>query len=101
MDFHYQVVIGTAIVSILITIYGFYKSYLKTSKEDNESQTMAKWSIIFGLSGIILAFVGSIIGIILALLCMRNKKHKGLSILGLSISILTILPWFLLLINGE
>ncbi len=61
---------------------------------------MAKASILIGLSGIILAFVGSVIGIILGLISMRGKKHKALSKIGVMVSILTLLPWLLVVTLG-
>ena len=75
MDTFWQVVIGSGIGGVLLSLYNFYKSYLAESKNHNEKQTMAKASIIFGLSGIIFVFVGSIIGIILALISMKGKKY--------------------------
>jgi len=98
MDPFWQVIIGSAIGGLLLEIYLLYKSYARKSVASNESQRMAKASIIFGLSGIILIFIGSIIGIILGLLSMRGKKHKGLSIIGIIISVLTLTPWILMLI---
>ena len=98
MDPTWQVFIGSAIGGLLITIYGIYKSFSEDSKRDNESQTMAKWSIFFGLSGIILVGIGSIVGLILGLRSMKNKKHKALSNIGIILSILTMLPWIAVLI---
>jgi len=98
MDSFWQVIIGSAIGGLLLEIYILYKSYAKKSKDSNESQKLAKASIIFGLSGIILIFIGSIIGLILGLISMRGKKHKGLSIIGIIISVLTLTPWILMLI---
>ncbi len=50
--------------------------YVNESKEHNENQKMAKASIIFGLLGFILVFVGSIIGIKLepTFIPFSNKK---------------------------
>lgn len=100
MDTYWQIVIGTGIGGLLISIYGLYKQYVQESKAHNEKQTLATWSIIIGLSGIILAFVGSIIGIILSILSMRRKKHRALSKIGLLVSILTLVPWLLVIFLG-
>ena len=100
MDPAWQVFIGSAIGGLLITIYGIYKSFAEDSIRDNESQTMAKWSIIFGFSGLILIGVGSIIGLILGFKSKKDKKHKALSYIGIFLSILTMLPWIAVLIFG-
>jgi Na+/proline symporter len=100
MDTFWQVVIGSGIGGLIFTIYGLYKSYLQESKEHNESQRLAKLSIIFGLSGLILVFVGSIIGLILGFVGMKGKKHKALFKIGIVISILTMLPWILVILLG-
>jgi uncharacterized membrane protein (Fun14 family) len=81
-------------------LYGFYKDYVTTSKEHNESQTMAKLSIVFGLSGLILIGLGSIVGLILGFKSKKGKKHKTLSYIGIFLSILTILPWIAVLVWG-
>jgi len=101
MDPFWQVIIGSGIGGLLLEIYLLYKSYIKESAASNESQKLAKASIIFGLSGIILIFIGSIVGIILGLISMSGKKHKGLSIIGIIISFLTLLPWLMVLILGQ
>jgi len=100
MDIFWQIVIGTGIGGALFSIYSFYKMYLQESKENNENQKMAKASIIFGLLGFILVFIGSIIGIILGLLSMRGKKYKALSKIGIAVSILTALPWLFTILFG-
>ena len=96
----WQVFIGSAIGGLLIAIYGFYKDLSNDSKRDNESQTMAKWSIFFGLSGIVLIGIGSIIGLILGFKSKKNIKHKTLSYIGIFLSILTMLPWIAVLVFG-
>jgi ABC-type methionine transport system permease subunit len=101
MDTFWQVVIGSGIGGALLSIFGLYKSYLKESKENNEKQGMAKASILVGLSGIIFVFIGSIVGIILAIISMQGKKYKALSKIGLVVSILTALPWILVIILGQ
>ncbi len=101
MDTVWQVVIGSAIGGALISVYQLYKAYLKESKEHNESQRMAKWSVVFGLSGIVLIFLGSVIGLVLGIISIRGKKYKALSKLGILLSILTALPWLLVIVLGE
>ncbi len=100
MDTVWQVVIGTGIGGALLSIYSLYKMYINESKDHNENQKMAKASIIFGLLGFIFVFIGSIIGIILGLLSMRGKKYKALSKIGIVVSILTMLPWLLVIVLG-
>lgn len=100
MDPAWQVIIGSGVAGLLLTIFGIYRSYLRESKEHNEKQGMAKASIIFGLSGLILIGVGSLIGILLGFVSMRGKKYRALSKLGIFISILTLIPWVLVLIFG-
>ncbi len=100
MEPFWQVIIGTSIGAVLLSLYKLYKSYAIESKEHNESQKMAKWSIIFGISGIILMFIGSIIGIILGLISMKGKKYTTLSKIGIAVSILTLLPWLLVAVLG-
>jgi hypothetical protein len=65
-----------------------------------EDQKLAKLSIIFGLSGILLAFLGSLIGLILGIISLKGKKLKHLSYIGISISILSLIPWLLVIILG-
>lgn len=101
MDTFWQIVIGSGIGGALLSIYSLYKLYVNESKENNENQKMAKASIIFGLLGFILVFVGSVIGIILGLLSMRGKKYKALSKIGIAVSILTALPWLLVVLFGQ
>ena len=101
MDIFWQIVIGSGIGGALLSIYSLYKSYVAESKQHNESQKMAKASIIIGLLGIIFVFIGSIIGIVLGLLSMRGKKYKALSKIGIVVSILTMLPWLLVIVLGE
>ena len=78
-----------------------YKSYVKQSKENNEKQRLAQASVIAGLSGIILIFIGSITGIVLGVISMKGKKYKALSKIGIMISILTMLPWILVVLLGQ
>ena len=100
MDPFWQVIIGTATGGLLLNIYWFYKQYIIESKEHNEKQALATWSIVLGLAGIITFGVTSIIGMILAFISMRGKTHKALSIIGLSVSILTMLPWVAVIVFG-
>jgi len=101
MDPVWQVAIGGAVATILISLFSFYKSYLKESKEHNESQALAKWSIFMGLSGIILVFIGSAIGIVLAIISMSRNKYNALAKIGIAISILTTLPWLAVILFGK
>lgn len=101
MDTFWQIAIGSGIGGALISIYSLYKAYLKESKENNETQRLAKISIIAGLSGIILVFIGSIAGIILGIISMKGKKYKVLSKIGIMVSVLTMLPWLLVVVLGE
>ncbi|MBN2789843.1 MAG: DUF4190 domain-containing protein [Candidatus Delongbacteria bacterium] len=98
MDPSWQVIIGIGIGGLILVLYGFYKDYLKACKENHENQTMAKWSIVFGLSGLFIIGVGSIIGLILGFISKNGKKHKALSNIGIILSILTLLPWIGVLI---
>ena len=100
MDAFWQVVIGSGIGGVLVSLYLMYKSYTKESKEHNEKQSMAKASILFGLSGLFLVFAGSIVGIVLGFISMRGKKYKALSKIGIIVSILTALPWILVVLLG-
>jgi uncharacterized membrane protein len=76
MDPFWQVIIGTAIGGLLLNIYWFYKQYVTESKEHDEKQTMATWSIILGLTGIITFGITSIIGLILAFISMHKKNTE-------------------------
>jgi len=100
MDPFWQVVIGSGIGGLLLNIYWFYKQYVSESKESDEKQSMATWSIIVGLTGIITFGITSIIGLILALFSMRGKTHRALSKIGISVSILTMLPWLAVIVFG-
>lgn len=100
MEPFWQVVIGSAIGGLILNIYWFYKQYVAECEESNEKQTMATWSVFLGLAGIVTLGVTSIIGVILALASMRGKKHRALSIIGLSICILTIIPWVAVIVFG-
>ena len=100
MESYWQILIGAGLVGVVVSVYSLYRSYVNESEANNESQTMAKWAIIFGLSGIILVFIGSLIGIVLSLISMKKKKYKALSKLGLFFSILTTIPWILVIIFG-
>ena len=101
MDALWQVVIGSAIGGAILSIYSLYKSYMKESKEHNEKQGLAKASIIIGLSGIILVIIGSLVGIVLGIVSMKGKKYRALSKIGIMVSILTMLPWLLVIVLGQ
>lgn len=100
MDTTWQVIIGSGIAGLLVTLFSIYRSYLKESKVHNEKQGLAKASIILGLSGIVLIGLGSVAGIILGLISMKGKKYRALSKIGVVLSILTLIPWILVLIFG-
>jgi|GEM_PF-2795410 len=100
MDPFWQVVIGSAIGGLLLNLYWFYKQYVREIRKSNEKQTMATWSIIVGLTGIVTLGITSIIGLILAIMSMRGKTHKALSIIGITVSTLTMLPWLVVIIFG-
>jgi len=101
MDSAWQIIIGLGIASTLISIFQLYRSYLRESKKNGESQRMAKWSIFFGLSGIILIGLGSFVGMLLGLISLKGKKHKALSKIGVAVSVLTLLPWLLVFLLGS
>ena len=101
MEASWQVFIGIGIASVLISIFRLYKAYIRESKESGESQKLAKWSIIFGLSGIVLVGLGSFLAILLGAISMRGKKHKALSKIGIMLGILTLLPWLMVFIGGQ
>jgi len=100
MDPFWQVIIGTGIGEVILNLFWLLKHYVIESKESGEKQTMAIWSIVAGLAGIITLGITSLIGLILSLISMRGKKHKTLSIMGLVVSILTMLPWLAVLVFG-
>lgn len=100
MDPFWQVIIGACIGGLLLNIFMLYKQYVQESTESGESQKLASWSIIIGLSGLIFFGITSVIGIIFALISMRGKKHRALSKIGLYVSVLTMLPWIVVIILG-
>ncbi len=100
MDSAWQIIMGIGIATTLLSIFQLYRSYLRESKKSGESQRMAKWSIFFGLSGIILIGLGSFVGILLGVISMKGNKHKSLSKIGVAVSILTLLPWLLVVLLG-
>lgn len=99
-DTVWQIIIGFCIGGALVSIYSLYKSHLKESRENYEKQGLAKASIIAGLSGLIFIFAGSIVGIVLGMISMKGKKYRALSKIGIAVSILTMLPWLLVLMLG-
>jgi hypothetical protein len=101
MDTAWQVIIGSAIGGALISVYQLYRAYIKESKEQNENQKLAKWSVIFGLSGIILVFLGSIIGLVLGIISVRKYRYKALSKIGIALSVLSAIPWLLVIMFGQ
>jgi uncharacterized membrane protein YvbJ len=66
-----------------------------------EGKTIATLSIVFGILGFYpLAFIGSIIGFILAMIGLsdQNNAYKGNCKIGLIISIVTFLIWVIMII---
>ena len=98
MNETWQIVIGFGIGTLVIVLFGMYKSYIKAAEANNENLKLAKLSIIFGASGIVFIFLGSIAGIVLSIISFRRNSYKALSIIGLIVSILTLLPWLLVVI---
>lgn len=96
----WQVAIGIGVGGLLVEIFRSYRQYVRISKDDNEHQKLAKWSIIIGILGIISLGLGSIVGIILGFISMKNKKNKALSRIGIIVSILTLIPYILVLVLG-
>lgn len=101
MDTFWSVVIGSGIGGAFYSIYQLYRAYLQESRKNDEKQGLAKASIVIGLSGIVLAFAGSLVGIVLGIISMRGKKYRTLSKIGIAVSILTALPWLLVLVLGQ
>lgn len=101
MEATWQVIIGVGIASALLSVLKLYRSYIKESKESGENQRLAKWSIFFGLSGIILVGLGSFLAILLGLISMKGKKHKALSKIGIVLGILSFLPWLMVFVAGQ
>ena len=101
MDPVWQVAIGGAAAAVLISLFSLIKAYSKESKDNNESQTLAKWSIFLGISGIILVFVGSALGILLGIISISKNKYNALAKIGIAISILTTLPWLAVILFGQ
>lgn len=100
MDASWKVIIGISAAGAILSIFRLYKSYLKESKDSGESQRLAKWSVFFGISGIILVGLGSFLAILLGFISMKGKKHKALSKIGIVLGILTLLPWIAVIIFG-
>jgi hypothetical protein len=98
MNETWQIVLGFGIGTLVIVLYGMYKSYIKTAEENNENLKLAKISIIFGASGIVFIFLGSLVGITLAVISFRRNKYRALSIIGFVVSLLTMLPWLLVVL---
>jgi len=100
MDTVWQVALGGAAATLIISLFSLYRDYVKQSKEHNESQALAKWSIFLGISGIILVFAGSVLGILLGIISIFRNKYNALAKIGIALSILTALPWLAVVIFG-
>ena len=100
MDLIWQVALGGAAGTLLLGLFSLYKDYVKESKEHNESQALAKWSIALGISGIILVFVGSALGILLGIISISRNKYNALAKIGIALSVLSALPWLAVVIFG-
>lgn len=101
MEATWQVLIGIVIASAIISIFRLYKIYVRESMKSGENQKLAKWSIFFGISGIILVGLGSLLAIILGIISMKGKKHKSLSKIGIILGILSFLPWLMVWMFGQ
>lgn len=100
MDHFWQVVIGTGIGGLLLTLWSIYRSYLRESKEHNESQRMAKVAIVLSILGLFSIGLGSVLGILLGFISMRGKNFKALSKIAIVLGLITLVPWILVLIFG-
>ena len=100
MDPFWQVAIGVAVGGVLIEIFLLYKQYVRNSKLSGESLKMAKRSILFGILGLFSFGIGSIIGIILGIVSLRKYTFKALSKIGIFVSILTLIPYVLVIVFG-
>ena len=100
IDPFWTVTLGTLIGGVILAIYRFYKDYISESKKDGESQKMAVVSVILGASGILLFGITSIIGFILGIIVVIRKKNKALGKIGMVVSLLTLMPWLMVIIFG-
>lgn len=100
METTWQVLIGLGIGSVLVAIYGLYKDYVKESREHNESQRLAKISLVLGLSGIVLVGLGNLAGLIAGVIAVRRQQYKALAKIGILVSILTFVPWLMVMVLG-
>ena len=96
----WQLVLASGAIGALVSLYNLYRYYKAESKLHNESQTLAKWSVLFGLSGIVLMFIGSAIGLLLGLIALPGRKYTALAKIGIVLSILTAIPWVMVLVLG-
>ncbi|RLD67767.1 MAG: hypothetical protein DRI84_01500 [Bacteroidetes bacterium] len=101
MDTVWQVALGVAAATLIISLFSLYRDYEKQSKEHNESQALAKRSIFLVISGIILVFEGNALGIILGVISIFKNKYNALAKIGIALSILTALPWLAVIIFGK
>ena len=99
MDVSWQVFIGSVVASLILTLWSLFRSYVRESKLHGEKQVMSRWSVILGLLGLFVPFIGSALGLILGLISLKNK-YKGLAKVGIVLSVLTTIPWVLVLVLG-
>lgn len=92
----YQVLVGSIIATLLLTLIKAIKDYLKD--KDSERQGIAITSIVLGIL-IVIPFI-SVVGILLALLSLKIKKNKKLSKVALIINLIALLPWLAVVIFG-
>lgn len=100
-DPFWQIVIGTGIGGLLLALWSIYRSYLRESKEHNESQRMAKVAIVLSIFGLFSIGLGSILGILIGFTSMKGKKFKALSKIAVVIGLITLFPWILVAIFGS
>ncbi len=90
-----QIILGVAIIGFLIILYGLYRTYVRESKNHGQKQTAATWALIFGFLGLIIPFIGSLIGLTLGILSWK-KEYNALSKFAIGVSVLTFIPWLII-----
>lgn len=94
----YQVLIGSMIASLVITLVKLINDFRKESKQKGESQAIAITAIVIGLL-IIIPFAG-VPGLLLAGLSYYLKKTKTLSKIAIIVNLISLIPWIAVLIFG-
>ena len=92
----YQIIMGSFIAGLIISLFHFINNYRKESKQEGESQRLAIIAIIFGVL-IFIPFAGTI-GLFLAIISLFIKKFKTLSKIAIVVNIIALLPWLAVLI---